>query len=82
VADITESTRLTPSRHRRIDQARADEHVSSGAGLFRSIAELETAILAYIDATNSSPKSIRWTKSANNISGPHPTLPQSPLMLK
>lgn len=36
-------------------------------GVFRSVADLEHAITAYIDATNASPKPFRWTKSANDI---------------
>ena len=33
-------------------------------GVFRSVAELEEAIKAYIDATNADPKPFRWTKNA------------------
>ena len=36
-------------------------------GVFRSVAELETAINAYIDVTNAEPKPFRWTKTANDI---------------
>jgi transposase len=36
-------------------------------GVHRSTAELETAIHAYIDATNANPKPFRWTKSADDI---------------
>ena len=36
-------------------------------GVFRSIAELETAINTYIDATNAEPKPFRWTKSPDDI---------------
>jgi hypothetical protein len=36
-------------------------------GIFRSVAELETAIQAYIHASNTDPKPFRWTKSANDI---------------
>jgi hypothetical protein len=36
-------------------------------GAFRSVAELEEAIKAYIDATNDDPKPFRWTKTANDI---------------
>ena len=36
-------------------------------GVFRSVADLEHAITAYIDATNANPKPFRWTKSANDI---------------
>ena len=36
-------------------------------GVFRSVAELETAIKAYIKATNDDPKPFRWTKTANDI---------------
>lgn len=36
-------------------------------GVFRSVAELERAIKAYIDATNADPKPFRWTKSADDI---------------
>lgn len=36
-------------------------------GVFRSVAELETAINAYIDATNAEPKPFRWTKTADDI---------------
>ncbi len=35
-------------------------------GVFRSIAELETAINTYIDATNAEPKPFRWTKSPDD----------------
>jgi hypothetical protein len=33
----------------------------------RSVADLERAITAYIDATNLDPKPFRWTKSADDI---------------
>ncbi len=36
-------------------------------GVFRSVAELEKAIKAYIDATNADPKPFRWTKTADDI---------------
>lgn len=36
-------------------------------GVFRSVAELEKAIKAYIKATNADPKPFRWTKAANDI---------------
>ena len=36
-------------------------------GVFRSVAELETAINAYLDVTNAQPKPFRWTKTANDI---------------
>ena len=36
-------------------------------GVFRSVAELETAIQAYIVASNADPKPFRWTKSADDI---------------
>ena len=36
-------------------------------GVFRSVAELETAIQAYIEASNADPKPFRWTKSADDI---------------
>jgi transposase len=36
-------------------------------GVHRSTAELETAIGAYLDATNADPKPFRWTKSADDI---------------
>jgi transposase len=36
-------------------------------GAFRSTAELEAAIKAYIDAHNADPKPFRWTKSADGI---------------
>ena len=36
-------------------------------GVFRSVAELEATITAYIDATNADPKPFRWTKSADHI---------------
>jgi transposase len=36
-------------------------------GVFRSVADLETAIAAHIDATNADPKPFRWTKSADGI---------------
>ena len=36
-------------------------------GVFRSVAELEVAIKAYIDATNADPKPFRWTKTADDI---------------
>lgn len=36
-------------------------------GVHRSTAELETAITAYIEATNAEPKPFRWTKSADDI---------------
>jgi transposase len=35
--------------------------------VFRSVADLETAIKAYIDASNADPKPFRWTKAANDI---------------
>ena len=31
-------------------------------GVFRSVAELEKAIKAYIEATNADPKPFRWTR--------------------
>jgi transposase len=36
-------------------------------GVFRSIADLEKAIRAYIAATNTDPKPFRWTKTADDI---------------
>ena len=36
-------------------------------GVFRSVAELEQAITAYLKITNANPKPFRWTKSANDI---------------
>jgi hypothetical protein len=36
-------------------------------GVFRSVAELERAIRAYIEATNAHPKPFRWTKTADDI---------------
>jgi transposase len=36
-------------------------------GVFRSLAELEKAIKAYIETTNADPKPFRWTKTANDI---------------
>ena len=36
-------------------------------GVYRSTAELEAAIQAYIDAHNAKPKPFRWTKSADDI---------------
>ncbi|SHF65810.1 Homeodomain-like domain-containing protein [Acidocella aminolytica 101 = DSM 11237] len=36
-------------------------------GVFRSVAELERAITAYIDTNNADPKPFRWTKSADDI---------------
>ena len=36
-------------------------------GVFRSVAELEKAINAYIDAANADPKPFRWTKTADDI---------------
>ena len=36
-------------------------------GVFRSVAELEAAITAYIKAANANPKPFRWTKSADDI---------------
>jgi transposase len=36
-------------------------------GVFRSVAELEAAITAYIDANNRNPKPFRWTKAADDI---------------
>ena len=36
-------------------------------GVFRSVAELEAAIKAYIQATNADPKPFRWTKTADDI---------------
>lgn len=36
-------------------------------GVFRSVAELETAINAYIEVTNAEPKPFRWTKTAHDI---------------
>ena len=36
-------------------------------GSFQSVAELEAAIHAYIDAANADPKPFRWTKSADEI---------------
>jgi hypothetical protein len=35
--------------------------------VFRSVAELEKAIKAYIDATNINAKPFRWTKTADDI---------------
>ena len=35
--------------------------------MFRSVAYLEVAITAYIQATNADPKPFRWTKSADDI---------------
>jgi hypothetical protein len=36
-------------------------------GVFRSVAELEKATKACIEATNADPKPFRWTKTANDI---------------
>lgn len=36
-------------------------------GVHRSVAELEAAITAYIEATNTDPKPFRWTRSADDI---------------
>jgi transposase len=36
-------------------------------GVFRSVADLEQAIRAYIEATNADPKPFRWTKTADDI---------------
>jgi len=36
-------------------------------GSFQSVAELEAAIIAYIDAANTDPKPFIWTKSADDI---------------
>lgn len=36
-------------------------------GVFRSVAALEAAIAAYIDAANADPKPFRWTKTADDI---------------
>ena len=36
-------------------------------GVFRSIADLENTIKAYIAATNADPKPFRWTKTADDI---------------
>lgn len=36
-------------------------------GVFRSVADLERAITAYIDATNAAPKPFRWTKTTDDI---------------
>jgi hypothetical protein len=36
-------------------------------GVFRAVAELEAAIMAYIKATNRDPKPFRWTKTADDI---------------
>jgi hypothetical protein len=36
-------------------------------GVFRSVADLEAAITAYIPATNANRKPFRWTKSADDI---------------
>ena len=38
-------------------------------GVFRSVAELEKAIKAYIDATNTDPKPFRSTKTADDVFG-------------
>jgi transposase len=35
--------------------------------VFRSVADLEKAIKAYIETTNADPKPFRWTKTANDI---------------
>jgi len=40
--------------------------------VFRSVAELEKAIKAYIEATNADPKPFRWAKTADDILA-HPT---------
>jgi hypothetical protein len=36
-------------------------------GVFHPTADLQRAITAYIDATNTDPKPFRWTKSADDI---------------
>jgi transposase len=36
-------------------------------GVFRSVADLEAAITAYIGASNADPKPFRWTKTADDI---------------
>jgi hypothetical protein len=42
-----------------------DQQIKRGA--HRSIAALEAAIAAYIDARNADPKPFRWTKTADDI---------------
>ena len=46
---------------------RAADRARPKRGVFRSVAELEEAINAYIDATNADPKPFRWTKTADDI---------------
>jgi len=36
-------------------------------GVFKSLAELESAIMAYLDQHNANPKPFVWTKSAGGI---------------
>jgi transposase len=36
-------------------------------GVFSSVRELEAAIMAYVEATNTDPKPFRWTKTADDI---------------
>ncbi|MBV9555532.1 MAG: IS630 family transposase [Pseudolabrys sp.] len=36
-------------------------------GVFNSVSDLETAIMAYVEATNANPKPFRWTKTADDI---------------
>ena len=42
-------------------------HTKQRRGVFRSVADLEKAIQAYIAATNADPKPFRWTKTADAI---------------
>ena len=36
-------------------------------GVFRSVSELEQAVMAYIETNNEAPAPFIWTKSANDI---------------
>ena len=46
---------------------RAADRACLETRVFRSVAEFEKAIKAYIEATNADPKPFRWTKTADDI---------------
>jgi hypothetical protein len=71
--NLTQSTRPRVAEHRlpwinqveRFFALLTDRAIRRG--VFQSVAQLERAIKAYIDATNADPKPFRWTKTADDI---------------
>jgi hypothetical protein len=55
------------ARRRRRRRIGRDGHVQIRRGAHRSVRQLETAIKAYLDITNQSPRPFVWTKTPDEI---------------